>query len=357
MCHSSHRPEPRVTAAASAIPNAAGNEKFQRTIDEYLVHAAERLLIPTLTLRDLLPPGVTGTLQHAIADFVPLAIRRMAKVLEDPGARQRFEKAIQDVLGRFMQDLRFHQRVVARMVLSGDAVKQVLNTIQVEGAERIAVLFTERKVEAALGRRIHDAIEDLLDRPVTDVLGHPGDPEVVEASETISSWLVELVREPAARSFVRERVEAALQRASKQTWAELLDDIPPDRVSEWVVTAARSDVAGTVYREAARRMATAALERPIGRPARWLPANATGAIQGAIGDPLWTWMQSQIPAVVAKLDVARRVEEKVRDFPVARMEELVRKVTDRELRTIVYLGYALGAFIGCILVLVNYLMG
>jgi len=344
-------------AAEQWVANAAGNEKFQRTIDEYLEHAAERLLIPTLTLRDLLPPGVTGTLQHAIADFVPLAIRRMAKVLEDPGARQRFEKAIQDVLGRFMQDLRFHQRVVARMVLSGDAVKKVLNTMQVEGAERIAVLFTERKVEAALGRRIHDAIEDLLDRPVTDVLGHPGDPEVVEASDTISSWLVELVREPAARSFVRERVEAALQRASKQTWAELLDDIPPDRVSEWVVTAARSDVAGTVYREAARRMATAALERPIGRPARWLPANATGAIQGAIGDPLWTWMQSQIPAVVAKLDIARRVEEKVRDFPVARMEELVRKVTDRELRTIVYLGYALGAFIGCILVLVNYLMG
>ena len=120
---------------------------------------------------------------------------------------------------------------------------------------------------------------------------------------------------------------------------------------------ARSDVAGNVYREAARRIAAAVLERPIGRPARWLPANATHSIQSAIGDPLWLWMQSQIPAVVAKLDVARRVEEKVRDFPVARMEELVRRVTERELRTIVYLGYALGAFIGSILVLVNYLLG
>lgn len=344
-------------AAEQWVANAAESERFQRTVAEYVEHAADRLLIPSLTIRDLLPPGVTGTLQHAIADFVPLAIRRMGKVLEDPGARGRFEMAIQDVLRRFMQDLRFHQRVVARMVLSGDAVKRALNTIQVEGAERIADLFKERRVEAALGRNIHDAIEDLLDRPVTDVLGHPGDPEVVEASDTISSWLVELVREPAARNFVRERVEAALRRASKQTWAELIDDIPPDRVSEWVVTAARSDVAGTVYREAGRRIAAAVLERPIGRPARWLPANAARSIQSAIGDPLWLWMQSQIPAVVAKLDVARRVEEKVRDFPVARMEELVRKVTDRELRTIVYLGYALGAFIGCILVVINYLMG
>ena len=350
--------EERIAVAAEEwVANAAESERFQRTVDEYLEHVAERLLIPSLTIRDLLPPGVTGTLQHAIADFVPLAIRRMAKVLEDPGARQRFERAIHDVLDRFMDDLRFHKKVVAKMVLSGDAVKKALNTIQVAGADRIAVLFTEPKVEAALDRNIHRAIEDLLDRPVTDVLGNPGDPEVIEASDTISSWLVELVRDPAARSFVRERVEAALGRASKQTWAELIDDIPPDRLSEWVVTAARSDVAGNVYREAARRIAAAVLERPIGRPARWLPANAPHSIQSALGDPLWLWMQSQIPAVVAKLDVARRVEEKVRDFPVARMEELVRRVTERELRTIVYLGYALGAFIGSILVLVNYLLG
>ena len=350
--------EARVAEAAEQwIAGAAESERFQRTVAEYLEHAADRLLIPSLTIRNLLPPGVTGTLQRAIADFVPLAIRRMGKALEDPGARERFEKAVHDVLRRFLQDLRFHQRVVAKMVLSGDAVKRVLDAIQVEGAERIAVLFTERKVEAAMARGIHGAIEDLLDRPVTDVLGNPGDPDVVEATDTISSWLTELVRDPSARSFVRERVEAALSRASKRTWAELIDDVPPHRVSEWIVAAARSDVAGTVYREAARRIAAAVLERPIGRPARWLPANGTRSIQGAIGDPLWLWMQSQIPAVVARLDVARRVEEKVRDFPVARMEELVRRVTERELRTIVYLGYALGAFIGCILVLVNHLLG
>ena len=192
-------------------------QKFQRTVHEYLEHAAERLLIPSLTIRDLLPPGVTGTLQHAIADFVPLAIRRMGKVLEDPGARQRFERAIHDVLDRFMDDLRFHRKVVAKMVLSGDAVKKALNTIQVAGADRIAVLFTEPKVEAALDRNIHRAIEDLLDRPVTDVLGNPGDPEVIEASDSISSWLAELVRDPAAG--------ASCARGWKPPWAGVEADV------------------------------------------------------------------------------------------------------------------------------------
>ena len=54
-----------------------------------------------------------------------------------------------------------------------------------------------------------------------------------------------------------------------------------------------------------------------------------------------------------RIDVARRVEEKVLDFPTARMEELVRRVTDRELKLIVRLGYVLGAFIGIVLVAVD----
>jgi uncharacterized membrane protein YheB (UPF0754 family) len=64
-----------------------------------------------------------------------------------------------------------------------------------------------------------------------------------------------------------------------------------------------------------------------------------------------------VPDVVQRLNVARRVEEKVLEFPTPRMEELVRRVTDRELRLIVKLGYALGAFVGCVLVVVNALLG
>ena len=51
------------------------------------------------------------------------------------------------------------------------------------------------------------------------------------------------------------------------------------------------------------------------------------------------------------------VEEKVLHFPTQRMEEIVRRVTDRELRLIVRLGYVLGAGIGLILVGIRYLLG
>ena len=92
------------------------------------------------------------------------------------------------------------------------------------------------------------------------------------------------------------------------------------------------------------------MSRPIGIPARWFTEDGLKRIENALGDPIWNWLQTQVPAVVERIDVARRVEDKVLNFPTARMEELVHKVTDRELRLIVRLGYVLGAFIGLLMV-------
>ena len=350
--------EDAIAATAGDWMDAAvSGEAFRDTVAQYVRRASERLLTADLTIQDILPDGVAGTLERAVEGYVPLAIRRLGSVLDRPAARERFERAIQDVLNRFLHDLKFHQRVVARLVVTEDTVGKVLKTLEVEGAERIRVMLRERPLKEAMARGINEAITDLLNRPVNQVFGEPDDEAVVEARRTVVSWIVELARDPATRLFLTRKLEAGLSRASGGTWGDLLGGIPPETVSAWAVRAARSDIAGRVYREAARALATAALKRPIGRPARLLPAGAPRNIERALSEPLWQWLQAQIPSVVRRLDVAGRVETKVLELPVDRIEEMVRGVTERELRTIVYLGYALGATIGGIMVTVDILLG
>ena len=110
-----------------------------------------------------------------------------------------------------------------------------------------------------------------------------------------------------------------------------------------------------MFRGWANRIARTLLDRPIGKPADWLPPEAPQRLEAAIGDPLWGWLQTQVPDVVHRINVAGRVEEKVLNFPTEKMEELVKRVTDRELKLIVRLGYVLGAFVGSILVVFNWI--
>jgi hypothetical protein len=192
---------------------------------------------------------------------------------------------------------------------------------------------------------------------VREVLGGPEDESVLEARATLTGWVVGMARDPGSREFLVEKLHAGLEKAGARTWGEVLERVPTDRIAEFLVLAARSESARDALETGAQRLVGETLDRPIGRPARWLPDDGPARIEAALSDPIWDWLQTQVPAVVERLDVARRVEDTVLHFPTAKMEEIVRKVTDRELRLIVRLGYVLGAIIGLMLVGLNTLRG
>ena len=339
------------------LQNLVESEDFSAAVDDYLDRAARKLLIPGRTFEEILPAGLVGSVEKAIASYLPIAAEKLGGLLEDPKARARFESTIHDLLHRFLRDLKFHQRVVARLVMTEDTVDRVLDTIEAEGSERLSEILRDPAVQDAMARGVNEAIVDFLRRPVASVLGDSRDPNVVEAKATLSGWVIQMARDPATREFLVEKLHQGIEKAGARTWGEILERVPRERICDALVTAARSDGVRKAVDAGARRIAARVLDRPIGTPARWLPANGAARIETALADPLWEWLQTQVPTVVERIDVARRVEEKVLHFPMPRMEEIVRRVTDKELRLIVRLGYLLGAIIGVMLVIVDGLFG
>lgn len=338
------------------LQNAAESEDFQQAVEDYLERSSHRLLAPDRTFQEVLPQGLVGSFEKAIGSYLPLAIERLGSLLEDPHARARFETTLRELLHRFLGDLKFHQRVVARLVVTDDTVDRVLDTIEKEGAERLSEILVDPAVRDAMARGVNEAVVDFLRRPVRSVLGEPDSESVDQARKTVSEWVLGMARDPQSRTFLVEKLQTAMEKAGDRTWGDMLSKVPPERVQEWVVRAARSGTASRTVREVSNRAVEGLLERQIGTPARWLPEDAAVRIESSVGPILWEWLQGQVPDLVQRLNVAQRVEQKVLEFPTPKMEELVRKVTDRELRLIVKLGYALGAFIGLGLVAVDWLL-
>jgi len=339
------------------LTGAVESEDFSQAIDDYLDRAAKKLLEPDRTFQEVLPLSLVGAVEKGIAAYLPLAIERLGSLLEDKEARAKFETFVHDLLHRFLGDLKFHQRVVAKLIITESTVDMVLDTIEADSAERLTEMLQEQAMQDAMVRGINDAIVDFLRLPVTSVLGDPDYPSVVDARDTVVGWFVDLAQDPASRSFIVEKLEDALDKMGARTWGEVFEKLPPDRVAEWLVAGARSEPAATLYRESASRLSKNILERPIGTPSDWLPTGAARTAEETLGDPIWEWLQTQVPDVIQQIDVAGRVEEKVLAFPPARMEELVKKVTHKELKIIVRLGYLLGGIIGMALWVIDSFFG
>lgn len=351
------REEAVATAIDEWLDGVVASDDFETAVSDYLNRSSERLLAPERTFEEILPLGLVSSLEHAIQGYLPLAIERLGNLLEDDETRSKFESTLRELFHRFMGDLKFHQRMVAKLVVTEDTLDKVLDTIEKEGAERLSELFTEPSMQEAMAKSVNEAIVDFLRRPVRGVLGEPGSASVVDARETLASWIVGMARDPQTRGFLVEKLQEGLAKVGGKTWGEVLENVPTERISGWLVEAGRSDAARRGADEMGHWLATSILDRPIGRPARWLPEDAPQRLEQGVGPVVWEWIQVQVPDVVQKLDVGRRVEVKVNEFPVPKLEELVRRITDRELRLIVRLGYILGAVIGTALVGVDLLLG
>jgi uncharacterized membrane protein YheB (UPF0754 family) len=341
--------EASITEAADRwIAELTTGEGFERAVGDWLDRGAERLLVPGRTFQELLPIGLVAAVERAIAGYLPIALERLGDLLEDPAARTRVERVLHEVLDRFMKDLRFHQRLVAALLITPETVDRVLKAVEAEGASKISELLQDSDVRDAMARGVNNAIVDFLAKEVIDVLGQPGDKPVDEAKETMAGWALSLARDARTRAFLVDRLRTTLTSAEHRTWGDLFRHVPPDTIADAVVSAARSERARALYRDAAERALDRLLERDIGRIADHLPADAPERVEKAIAHPLWRWVQEQIPMVVRRVDVAAKVEQKIHEFPIAQLEAIIKGVTERELRLIVRLGYVLGAVIGLI---------
>jgi hypothetical protein len=269
-------------------------------------------------------------------------------MLDDPAARAKVEQILHELLDRFMRDLKFHQRLVAALLITPDTVDRVLRAVEKEGAAKVAELLRDPSVREAMARGVNNAIVDFLRKPVVSVLGEPGDESVRNARETVVRWVTGLARDPQTRGFLLEKLHGLLDTAQGRTWGEVLRHLPAERVAEAVIGAARSERAGELYRDGMLRGVEWLLHRPIGRLSDKVGEDAAQRTERALAAPLWRWIQEQVPTVVQRLDIAQRVEAKIMDFPTPQLEALVRGVTERELQLIIRLGYVLGAVIGTV---------
>lgn len=333
------------------------SDAFETTVRRHLRKAAEHVLQPGRTLEELIPTGLVAALEHAIKDYLPVAMERLGRLLEDPDTRDRVERLVRELLDRFMSDLRFHQRVVAKLIVTQDTVTKVLETLEEEGADRLGEVLREPQVQDAMARNVNDGIVEFLRRPSTSVLGDADAPQMQTALDSMSEWLLRSARDPGSRTFLLDQLEGAMGRLGERTWADVLALVPAERAAGWLASALRSEPGTALFESVAEPVADRILRTPIGRIDRFLRHDAALRLADTLGPPTWEWVAGQVPEVAGRIRISDRISEKIEGFPLQQIESLIREISQRELDLIVRLGYILGAFIGLILVIINTAMG
>jgi len=334
--------------AARWADEFAQSDELAQGVRDYVAHRATAMLSSSEPLMEQVPPAFVSAIDGGIEAYLPIAVEKLAGVLRDPDARERIRVRLHTLFSRFVEDLKFHERVIAKLVVTERTLDKALDSVEKEGAEQLGELLEDPAVRERITAAVHDAITLYLGKPLAEIVGHPDSDRARAVIETVSAGLLRVVRAGETRTLLVDKLDQALARAEQKTWGDLLAPLDDDTLTEWIVTAARSPRSRELVEDAGRTAIRRLLDQPIGRPGRWLPPDSATRLGGAFAPAIWELVETQLPGLIQRLDVQAMVERKVLAFSFERLEELIRGVINRELRLIIFIGYVLGGLIAVV---------
>jgi uncharacterized membrane protein YheB (UPF0754 family) len=340
-----HRREEIRSRAAAWAEELARSPQLEAGVREYITRHAAELLAADQPMLERIPAPIMATLERAIANYLPLAVEKLGQFLAQPASRERIRSALHGLFSRFVDDLRFHERVLARLVVTERTFEKMIDSIETEGVDQIAGLLEDPLVRDEIARTINGAVVEYLRKPVKELVG--SDEQRTEAViGTAAEYVVRVLRAERTRGFLVEKLDEVMARAEHRTWGQLMSGLDDRTIALWLLEGARSSQAREWIQQGTRSLVAVALTKPIGRPGRWLPEDASDRMVQVAAPALWSWIQTQLPALVQRFDIQAMVERKVLAFSTDRVEDIIRGVIQRELKTIVLFGWILGAFVG-----------
>jgi uncharacterized membrane protein YheB (UPF0754 family) len=352
------------TKLASSLADYVGSEDFQRVTDSWAVkldgeegesvdrwltgvasspevsdgihrivhNQLERMAEDETPLGERIPAGLVPVVEQGITDAIPGAVEQLGKLLADGTLRDSIAGVLRDTFDRSMRQMMIHERLLAKIVVNEGTMDRLLTGLEKTGVDRLAEAVkapaVKERVQAAINRGIHS----ILEQPLADRIKSLSEDRTQQLEDTVSGWLLGALQSDTVRGSLLSGTKGALR----------------ERAPALLHKALESDTGKAAVVAAVSSSGAALLDKPIGRPASWLGDDATAGLRRSAHERAWTWVEDQVPKVVARLSIQEMVEEKVQGFSTQRMEEIVRKVTQKELDLIVKLGYLLGAIVGAV---------
>ena len=202
------------------LQSELGRPELRAAFEARLEEVISTILTSREPLIDKVPPPVVAALEGAMTSYLPVAMTKLGAFLGQPATRVKVRNALHTMFNRFVNDMRFHERIFAKLMMTEKKFDSVLESIETDGVEQVVGLLEEPEVREEISRAIHDAILAYLQKPISDILGDTEarkDPEAprrlaASAAPVIWAWvhdqLPELVKKLDVQAMVERKVMA-----------------------------------------------------------------------------------------------------------------------------------------------------
>ncbi len=302
-----------------------------------------------------LPGAVQEGIHQFINDQAPRIIEAIEQYVNSPAARQVIKGRIEG----FFDSSAVKRFVNGLFQLMGSGTDMLVQRLGVE----ITRFFADEKNRAEIVERLHLLVDEALEKSISDIAAGLDDAGKREKAAEIAAWAMDKLCDPGVASALTGAVKEVLDKNRNRTLREMINQVIPvwptklteflDRLLEnlWERDTLARNVDALVRREI-----TAAWQLPLNRVLDYLPESFV-ADSGGMATRLYRYLvRRQVPGLLRFVDIRGIVRQRVKELDELQVEEMLLGIMRRELMAITWLGALLGAILGVVTVVMQYMM-
>src|SRR5687768_4017619 len=189
--------------------------ELRAAFDLKLTELVRSVITSEEPLVDKVPPAVVTALGSAMTDYLPVAMEKLGGFLGQPATRDKLRVALHSLFDKFVNDLKFHERVLAKLMVTENKMDRALDAIETEGVEHLVTLLDDPVIRAEISKTIHDAVLEYLQKPIGEILGNVTDAHDPQAPDRIAGAMA-----PIIWTWIHDQLPSLVQRLDIQQMVE-----------------------------------------------------------------------------------------------------------------------------------------
>ena len=317
------------------------------------------------TLRRVLPEPVAAVVGQLIQQHADTILAGMGRQLSDPLIRAQVTSGVLAGVDHFLDSLGPVGAMARGFIERETLEEQVADYLRVKEPDLVAWLASG-EVRSRMLVVLQQAVDDLLDKPLAELLGGLGEEQLRSVCQDVAGQLLCLLQAEGALNAISVLVHVGMEDlldGGKRSLADVGQQFFPDgqgqRLRQVVVDECvalfRSGKTERLVTSMLSSMVDTLLERPVGMLYDLVPHGVRRGINSTLQLMTNRVLLREVPGVVDSLNIKGLVTEKVNKLDLLQLERLLLSIMEEQFKYINLFGALLGFFLGLInLVLVEF---
>jgi len=192
------------------VAGGLASAELETAARRFIAGQRDALLHDERPLLERLPQGLLAAVEQAITDYLPVAVEQFGTTLADPAARARVGTALKTVVDHALANLKAHERVMAKLVITPDRLDRMLEGLEGGGVAELSAAFESPEFKARLSDAVNEAVVRFLRRPIAERLWALGPDRLDGLERAAADYIVAALRAPETADWAATRAREAV---------------------------------------------------------------------------------------------------------------------------------------------------